>query len=498
MFQINRFMALMMLALVVSGTTAIGLASHPNVFSGIAYAVDSGRAYAARDHLAKANDLSEAFRDVARSLKPSVVSISSKKTVQTVAQGRLRGMPDVPPEFERFFGDGFWQGFQFESPRGGFSSGGMGTGVVVREDGYVLTNNHVIDGADEVSVKLSDGREYDAEVVGSDEQTDLAVLKVDAFDLVPVEWGDSDVVDVGQWVLAIGSPFGLDQTVTAGIVSAKGRANVGVADYEDFIQTDAAINPGNSGGPLVDLAGQVVGINTAIASRTGGYMGIGFAIPSAMVHSVMESIIEDGHVARGWLGAGIQDLTDDLSESFGFEGTDGVLVGDVVPDGPADLTGLKPGDIIVEFAGEATPSANQLRNAVAATSPDTGTSILVFRNGEHLNLDVTVGLLEPERLASLHGGSTTTLGMELTPITPEVAKQLGREHDAQGLVVTQVVPDSLADRAGIRPKDIVVSVNGQTVETLADLRDATSDDEDRGVRLQVERDGLRRFVFIRS
>ena len=288
-----------------------GVLTWPNVVSQATYAIERGQAEASHSQLAAASDLSQAFRHVARLLRPSVVSVSSVKRVQ-VNQPQVRPFnSDVPDELRRFFGgDDFFDRFFFEAPPAprGFEQHGLGTGVIVRDDGYILTNNHVVQGADEVKVTLSDERQFTAEVVGTDKATDLAVLKIEADGLYAAQLGDSNELAVGEWVLAVGSPFGLEQTVTAGIVSAVGRANVGITDYEDFIQTDAAINPGNSGGPLVDLRGEVIGINTAIASRNGGYQGIGFAIPSSMARQVMESIIEDGQVSRGYLGALIQDL----------------------------------------------------------------------------------------------------------------------------------------------------------------------------------------------
>ena len=304
------------------------------------FAAESGVA-ANGEPLTTARDLATAFNKAARSLRPSVVSIRSVARVQPQPVPRRPVPRDVPEEFRRFFEDDLFDDFMPRAPRGGFERRGLGSGVIVSRDGYVVTNNHVIRGATEIDVTLHDGRILSAEVVGADAKTDVAVLKVEDGNLVPAPLGDSDALQVGDWVLAIGTPFELEQTVTAGIVSAKSRSSVGLTDYEDFIQTDAAINPGNSGGPLVNLNGEVVGINTAIASRTGGYMGIGFAIPSNMVRLVKDSLVRDGKVERGQLGALIQDLDEGLARSFGYDSTKGVLIGDVLPDSAAQLAGLQ-------------------------------------------------------------------------------------------------------------------------------------------------------------
>ncbi|NIP86722.1 MAG: trypsin-like serine protease, partial [Planctomycetales bacterium] len=319
----------------------------PTIVARLSYAAEAGRAQAAQQQLGVANDLSTAFRYTAKALRPSVVSISSVKKVEPQAAQRRAAPPNVPEEFRGFFDDDLFERFFEQIPRRGFVQRGLGSGVIISEDGYILTNNHVVRDADEVTVTLSENQDFAARTIGTDAETDLAVLKINASGLVAARLGDSDAIEVGDWVLAIGSPMGLDQTVTAGIISAKGRSNVGITQFENFIQTDAAINPGNSGGPLVNLRGEVVGINTAIASRTGGNLGIGFAIPSNMALQIKDAILRDGKVERGWLGAAIQDLTPELADSFGFGSLDGVLVGDVVANGPAAKAGLASGDIVV-------------------------------------------------------------------------------------------------------------------------------------------------------
>ena len=469
----------------------------PGMVQRLTYAAESGQARAAQQQLAKAADLSQAFQYVAKALRPSVVSISSIRRMHA----NVQQVPRMPEGMSPFFGDDdmLQRFFEFRVPQGNFEQRGLGTGVVVSPDGYVLTNNHVVEGADEVNVNLSDDRSFRAEIVGTDDKSDIAVLKIDAKGLVPANIGDSDAMEVGQWVLAVGSPFGLTQTVTAGIVSAKGRADMGITDYEDFIQTDAAINPGNSGGPLVNLRGEVVGINTAIASRTGGYMGVGFAIPSNMARSVMDSIIEKGSVERGFLGAGIQDLNEDLAASFGYSSADGVLIGDIVPDGPAEKSGLQPGDIVVEFNGKATHKAHQLRNAVAATQPGTRVPLTVIRSGKSMRLDVKVGQLESQAALSRGREASVDLGMTVQTLTAEVARQVGADERDQGVVVTAVEPGSIAARVGMQPGDVVLAVGNSRVKNVSDFRTAIQDlDVSQGIRMQVMRDGGRRYVFFRG
>ena len=429
-------------------------------------------------------------------MRPSVVSIRSVKRFRLKTQrdhGLPKGFGGLDEDFfEHFFGS--------RSPEREFEQRGLGTGVIIRKDGYVLTNDHVVSGADEVDVMLSDDRTLRAKVVGIDEPTALAVLKIDATDLVPAELGDSDQLKVGQWVLAIGSPFGLRETVTAGIVSATGRSDVGISSYEDFIQTDAAINPGNSGGPLVDLQAQVVGINTAIATRSGGYMGVGFAIPSNIARNVMESIIRTGGVERGWLGTAIQDLNEDLAKSFGYGSTQGVLVGDIVPGSPAEKAGLRSGDIIAKFNGKQVDKAGQLRNLIVATAPKTEVELVVFRKGKTETLTVVIGKLpsEPEK-PSAEQEAAEDLGVTIETLTPETARQLDLDEEQKGVVVTDVESGSLADRVGMQPKDVIVAVGDQPIGSAADFREAMKKQNlAEGIRLQIEREGVQRFVFIRE
>jgi serine protease Do len=476
------------------------LTLQPNWLSQLTYAVEVGQAQVAEEKLAVATDLSQAFRQVAKAIRPSVVSISSTRRI-AASQPRIERFK-VPQGFGSFFDDDvFERFFEFQVPQRGREQQGLGSGLIVSDDGYILTNYHVAGEADEVNVTLSDGRQFRAKIVGGDKATDIAVLKIDAQNLKPATLGKSTDLEVGEWVLAMGSPFGLDQTVTAGIISATGRANIGITDYEDFVQTDAAINPGNSGGPLVNLRGEVVGINTAIASRSGGYMGVGFAIPSELAGHVMRSIIDQGFVTRGWLGAMIQDLSEELAKSFNFDSTDGVLIGDVMADGPAAKAGLKAGDIVVKYNDQAVESANELRNAVAATAPGTEATLEVFRDGQRTTVTVDIGKLDQDKVAAVTGGgqSATDLGMTVESLTPQLASQLNIKDGTQGVVVTQVEPGSMAARVGIERGDVLVTIGGRQITDTSQFREAMKEQNlKEGIRLQVMREGIKRFVFVRS
>jgi serine protease Do len=510
----SRFPRSLLVAFTLLAVSALGVgtvALVPNALPGFSHAAEPSAAQAPSPEAHHAAELSEAFRAVARSLRESVVSIDSVKVVRPAANRERGGRPEMrlPPEFERFFGDDFLDRFeQFDTPDEGLEQRGLGTGVIVAADGYIVTNNHVVRGADELTITLADGRQLKGEVVGTDSHTDLAVVKVSAGGLTAAQLGDSSAMEVGDWVVAIGTPFGLEQTVTAGIISATGRSSVGITDYEDFLQTDAAINPGNSGGPLVSMEGKVVGINTAIASRTGSYNGIGFAIPSNMVRHVMQSIIKSGRVDRGWLGAAIQDLNEDLARSFGFNSSDGVLIGDVVQGSPAEKAGLKPGDIVVALNGKPMRDANELRHTVAASAPESRVELTVYRDGQRRTIAVTLGLLKDEALAAARSSgeaegerreTVSELGLSVATLDAETAAQLGYDESETGAVVTAVETGSLAARAGLREGDVVVAVGSRTVKSAADFASAVKDvDTAKGVRLSVKRDGVRHYVFLRS
>lgn len=433
-----------------------------------------------------AKALSRSFERVATTITPSIVSIS------TVSRPRGAKGLKLPM-------DPFWEQFRELFPEDQMPQQGLGTGVIVDERGYVLTNNHVLGNGDEVRVRLHDGSSFNAEVVGRDPRTDIAVIKIKAKELSPAKLGDSDALKIGEWVIAAGNPFGLENSITSGVVSAKGRAFMGGNQYEDFIQTDAAINPGNSGGPLVNLDGEVVGINTAIFSRSGGYMGIGFAIPINMARAVMESLIKDGKVVRGWLGVGIQNLTDDLAESFNYPGTEGALVGHVQENGPAAGI-LKQGDIIVSFAGKKIRDVNELRNMVAATRPNTKVELTLIRDGRKTDAKITLGELPAsteEELPQEEADSIDRLGLTVESLTPDMARKL-RSSRRNGVVVTQVEPGSPAARAGLQPQDIIVQVDGEDIKDVASFRRQVSAERlKKGVRMVIESQGMERFAVLK-
>ncbi|MCR9163139.1 MAG: Do family serine endopeptidase [Nannocystaceae bacterium] len=423
------------------------------------------------------DDLQSAFKAAVGAAGPAVVSVYSRKTV-TMARS---------PMEQLFGGGGLPQERQHR---------GLGSGFVIDDEGLILTNNHVVDGADSVKVKFSDDREFDATVVGADRPTDLALLRIEAEDLTALPIGNSEVLEVGDWVLAIGNPFGLPQTVSAGIVSAKGRADVGIVDYENFIQTDAAVNPGNSGGPLVDLDGKVVGINTAIASRSGGNDGIAFAIPIDMAMEIVTQLREKGRVERGHLGIIISDLEPDLANSFGYEG-EGILVQDVVEGGPADAAGLRSGDIIIGLAGEPVAKMTAFRADVAGFEPGSKVALKVWRDGKSLTLHAELGAAPSDAVTPPAVGGPPKLGLGLQNITPQTRQRFDLAED-RGVLITSVEPGSPAADAGVRPGDVLEKVGDTQVRSVAEAVKVIRDvDLERGVRLRINRGGQGRFVFVK-
>jgi Do/DeqQ family serine protease len=409
--------------------------------------------------------LEDAFVSVADRATPAVVNVSVKVKRGTAPEGALS--PEMEERFREYFGpELFERFFRRRAPRE--EGRAAGSGVIVDGRGYILTNNHVVENAAEVEVRLSDDRKFKATLVGRDARTDLAVLKVESpgSPLPVATLGDSDKLRVGQWAIAIGNPFGLDRTVTAGIISATGRTHVGVATYEAFIQTDASINPGNSGGPLLNLDGRVVGINTAIVSSG---QGIGFAIPINMARDIMTQLIARGRVVRGWLGVVIQDLTPELAAGFGVKEDAGVLVAEVMKDGPADGAGLRPGDIIIGFGGTAIKDVTDLQKRVAAVEPGRPTPLAVVRDRKTVTLSVRVGEQPTdEAMAAVESGDEI-LGLTVEPLTPETAQQ-NRLPVRSGLLVTEVAPGSPGAMAGIKPGDAILEVNRRPVADAAALR----------------------------
>jgi len=411
------------------------------------------------------------FVNVAETTTPAVVNISTSRVIKGHQGGSQQNPLFEDPFFRRFFGDDFSR--QFEAPQSRREQS-LGSGVIVDSNGYIVTNNHVVAQADEIKVLLADKREFTGKVVGSDPKTDVAVVKINATNLPTIPWGDSGELRVGEYVLAIGNPFGLNQTVTMGIISAVGRANVGIADYEDFIQTDAAINPGNSGGALVNTRGQLIGVNTAIFSRSGGYMGIGFAVPSNMVRLVMTSLIKEGKVIRGWLGVSIQEVTSELAKQFGLKEAKGALVSDVLKATPADRAGLKRGDVIIKYNGHDIANAGQLRNLVAETVVGQQVAVVIIRDKREKELTVKIDE-QPKDIAGGGGAAAPSenevlSGLEVRQLTPDLADQLNLPHTITGVVITNVESGSLAEEAGVRAGDVITEIDRQAVKNLDDYR----------------------------
>jgi serine protease Do len=438
--------------------------------------------------------LENAFALAAELTRPSVVAVASVRIVQQQPTPFGRGLEEFFP-FERFFGP------QQQQPR---RAEGLGSGVLIDAAGHILTNNHVIDQADELTVRLFDGREYAATVVGADPHTDLAVIRIDIDELpegvYPARLGNSDDVRVGQFVLAIGSPFGLEQTVTAGVVSSMGRA-LNITRYEDFIQTDTAINRGNSGGPLINLRGDVVGINTAILSHTGGYQGIGLAISANMARYVADSLIETGRVVRGWLGVDIQPLTLDMARSFGYDSTEGAVVASVMPESPAAAAGLTSGDIVLSINDQPVRDTRDLQMQVARLRPDTDVAFTIWRDERERSLTVRIGEM-PEDLAAARPPTQEptpgTLGLMLADLTPELRNQWRIPADVQGVLVADVQAGSPAYDAGLRRGHVILDVRGQQPSTAAEAARMIREQAANGVRLRVRAGDRVVFVVVRQ
>jgi serine protease Do len=407
----------------------------------------------------------DSYAPIVSKVAPAVVTVRSERRIRTTQHPFLQD-----PRFRDFFGDRFGEGMPAPGPR---REGGLGSGVIVNNDGYILTNHHVIDGAEEVQVELKDRRSFDAKVVGSDSASDLAVLKINATGLPVIPLGNSETVQVGDIVLALGNPLGVGQTVTMGIISAKGRATgLGDGSFEDFLQTDAPINTGNSGGALVNTRGELVGINSQILSPSGGNIGIGFAIPVNMAHAVMNALIKDGQVHRGRLGVTVQPITSDLARTLQLKDVSGALINDVQPMGPADRAGLKAGDVVVAINGTAVSDTNELRNRIAQLGPNANVELTIVRTGQTQKVTATLEALPSKSAAAAtpaSRGGEEAAGLTVEPLTAQRAKQLGLDTTA-GLLVTRVDPDGAAADGGLRAGDVIQQVDGAPVSSADDLR----------------------------
>ena len=443
--------------------------------------------------------LTQGFADVVAKVTPAVVTIRTERA----ASPQMTQLPQFPDgfPFPELFG-------QRNAPRGRQMPGpmqrGLGSGVIVTTDGYILTNHHVVEGAAKIQVELSDRRVMEAKVIGNDPPSDLAVIKIDGTNLPVVAIGDSNAMRVGDLVLAVGNPLGVGQTVTMGIVSAKGRATgLGNGSYEDFLQTDAPINQGNSGGALVNTAGELIGINSQIMSPSGGNIGIGFAVPSLMAKNVMDQLVVNGRVHRGLLGVTVQGVTGDLAAGLGLDKAEGALVSNVTPNGAAAKAGIKQGDVILSYQGRPVVDTNAFRNEIAATRPGTSVTLKVLRDGSTREVKATL-----EEMAAARGGSRSIdgeregsagrFGMTVEPLTPELAARLELDRNAKGVVITDVDPAGAAASAGLREGDVIQQVNGKSVDDAEDVRDALNGNGGKPSVLLVARGGTTIFVPLRA
>ena len=433
-------------------------------------------------------DTQRAFAGIVRAVSPAVVNISSRK----IAKGDGNTNEDLFSPFS-------------DQPRT-WSEQDLGSGVIVSPDGYIITNNHVIAESEDIQVTLLDKRTFRGEVIGTDPKTDLAVLKISAKDLPVIKWGDSDRLEPGDFAVAIGNPFSLSHTATMGIISAVGRANVGIADYEDFIQTDAAINPGNSGGPLVDEDGEVIGINTAIFSKSGGYQGIGCAGPSNMARLIMDQLISNGRVVRGWLGVTMQELPPDIAGKFDVAKPDGVLVSDTNAGGPAYRAGLKRGDIILEFNGKPVNDPAAFKNMVAQSSPGMAVSLGIVRNGQRFRIKAGIGEYpsEPVKAERRHQASyerrNAFAGLSVMDLTRDIARQLGLPQDEKGVVVADVDEMSAASDSGLKRGDVIEEIDKRPVKSLSEFNRLVSrvQASENTVLLLVSRAGKRFYTALKQ
>lgn len=435
-------------------------------------------------------ETSRAFSEIVSAVSPAVVNISTTKVIRR----------DSSPFPEDPFFDFFKPFHEFRFPKK-WKEQSLGSGIIVSGDGYIITNNHVVEQSEDIRVTLYDKRSFRGKLVGADPKTDIAVVKISADKLPTVPWGNSDKLQVGEFVLAIGNPFGLSHTVTMGIISAVGRANVGIADYEDFIQTDAAINPGNSGGPLANIRGELIGINTAIFSRSGGYQGIGFAVPSNMARLVFDQLLKQGKIVRGWLGVTIQDITPELSQKFGLKDSKGALVGEVLKGSPAEKAGIIRGDVILEFNGKEVKSVGSLRNMVSQSKVGSEVRVKILRSGKEYSFNVVIAELPKESAGvpqepSFEDYQRSALsGITVMELTKEVARQLGLGANEKGVVVVRVDQGSTAEDAGLKKGDVIQEVDRKKVTGLEAYKKITSTIGPKDTVLLFINRGGRRFYL---
>jgi serine protease Do len=465
----------------------------------VAHGASEPRIIIDKEPIKRGADSVTSFAPVVQKAAPSVVTVYSKRTVKE----DLRRIPFDDPFFRRFFGFDNEDLFRQQPPRERQVQG-LGSGVIVSADGYILSNNHVVADADEVKIALPDDPgEHIAKVVGTDPQTDIAVLKVEAGKLSPITLTDSSNLRVGDVVLAVGNPFGVGQAVTLGIVSGVGRGGMGITEYEDFIQTDASINPGNSGGALVDAQGRLVGINTAILSRSGGNQGVGFAVPINLARNVMEQIVKSGRVTRGYLGVYIQPVTDALAREFNLTDQSGALVGGVTPDSPGDKAGLEEGDVITEFNGKKVTDSRHLRLMVSQSAPKSKATLKLLRDGKERTVTATLGELPATDYASRlrdrdHGGAKGDVleGVQVADITPQARRQFEIPTEVSGALVINVDPDSPAAEAGLRPGDVILEIDRQKVRDADDAVNLSDGIKGQSALLRVWSQGGSRFVVV--
>jgi len=461
-------------------------------FFSLAPAVSAGA-----NELETLRQTSKAFSSVAKKAIPAVVFIKVEKTIEA-GSAVGPGAPQFNDPYDFFGQDFFDRFFRDRAPnqQREYRQIGQGSGFIISDDGYILTNNHVVGDTDVITVKTNDGREFSAKLIGTDEKSDVAVIKIDGKNLPTMPLGDSDKLEIGEWVIAIGNPFGLSETLTFGIVSAKGRSTVGIADYEDFIQTDAAINPGNSGGPLIDLEGEAIGINTAIFSSSGGSVGIGFAIPINMAKSIKDQLMKGGKVTRGQLGVMIGELTKDVADYFKLDSTKGVMVNEVLEGSPAQRAGLEVGDIILKMDGRDVEGVGPLRNRIAAITPGTKVKLLIYHNGKEQTVTVSVGELSDTSTRADAPELSKKLGLTVQDLTEDMSRYYGLRSN-EGVVVSSVASDGLAFRAGIRPGTIILGVNLKKIRSADEFHRALQASvETKKVLLLIREQGYARFVAI--